>query len=426
MASSFDSSAVGPNLGPLNVVFAYRSRILGGAETLFVRMANELAKRGFRVGVLDFADGYLASNVNNGVYCLTSLGNDRHLSSQTVFIVPLSSVEFLREEFNRSDLNPKILLWSLHPDNVNAWLPRFRHGQKLTLRLNQQFLHPIGFPLLRTLVKEVQKQKGLMFMDGPNLRAVESLLGISLDQPQFCPVPGPGPQELLAQAPETVLKIAWVSRLAIDKVEALLRFIADLEALGHLELPIELSIIGDGDQQAKIAARLETSPLNFQFLGRVANAELPTVLSEHHVFAGMGTTLLEAAACGLPGVVVDPHADPIGQGRPYRMFHDSEALSLGEVIAPGIASPAGAPLESLLRLLCDPKRWQEQSMYSVGRAQKQSIERTVDVLEERIHRTQATKVTLRPIFRAYRIWHFANQVARRVNSRAKELRAVSR
>ncbi len=82
-------------------------------------------------------------------------------------------------------------------------------------------------------------------------------------------------------------------------------------AVKHATVPIELHLIGEGEQKASLEARVEELGIGDQvkFFGRVEHSLLPQFYQRAHVFVlpskneGMSNAVLEALASGLPLVV---------------------------------------------------------------------------------------------------------------------------
>jgi glycosyltransferase involved in cell wall biosynthesis len=116
--------------------------------------------------------------------------------------------------------------------------------------------------------------------------------------------------------------IVAVGRLMpVKQFDALIRAVVPLRA-AHPSL--ELVIVGDGDERAKldaIVSELGASSM-VRFAGRVSDDELGAlyrwawVLSSASVAEGWGMTITEAAACGTPAVVTDigGHRDSVANG----------------------------------------------------------------------------------------------------------------
>jgi glycosyltransferase involved in cell wall biosynthesis len=118
------------------------------------------------------------------------------------------------------------------------------------------------------------------------------------------------------------LVVAVGRLMPVKQFDALIRAVVPLRS-AHPEL--ELVIVGDGDERAKldaVVAELGASAM-VRFAGRVSDDELADlyrrawVLSSASVAEGWGMTITEAAACGTPAVVTDigGHRDSVANGR---------------------------------------------------------------------------------------------------------------
>jgi glycosyltransferase involved in cell wall biosynthesis len=399
--SAGDAVAASPELSmnELVVVFAYCSYIIGGVETLFVRLANELSSRGVSVGVFDHEAGYISTHADGRVCRINRLDGSSRIGPHTVVITPLATAELLRG----LPATTRILLWSVHPDNVYGLLPRHRFAASFPPYI-QRLLHPVGFKRALRVVSDLHTVGGLIFMDGPNIRAVERFANRTFPGSDVCPVPGPTPTGVSVTAPSGPLRIVWASRISVDKIWALVRFIDDLECAHRKKVALELVIIGSGEKRALLDNRLAKVSFPVRVLDAVPHHELEGRLREHHVFAGMGTALLEAAACGLPAIVVDPHPEMIRAGRKYRMLHQLEPYSLGEVISKDSPDFEGLELTDLLRSFSEFGVWDRCSAASVRRASDQHVPATADRLLALAAKTSATPSTISPVLKSYRIW----------------------
>lgn len=76
------------------VVFFYPSKVVGGAEYLFYRMAKQLVDRGFEVSYIDYEKGFIANkiktNQDNINVIKYNIFNYYKLEKTTTLIVPLS------------------------------------------------------------------------------------------------------------------------------------------------------------------------------------------------------------------------------------------------------------------------------------------------------------------------------------------------
>jgi L-malate glycosyltransferase len=103
-----------------------------------------------------------------------------------------------------------------------------------------------------------------------------------------------------------ILKLLTVGRLSVTKrVEMLIDVVEMLQQQG---IPVTLTVVGSGGQEAELRGYVEQKQLGKAviFWGRVESDEMPDVYRDHHVFIsaslqeGMSNAMLEAMASGLP------------------------------------------------------------------------------------------------------------------------------
>lgn len=105
-------------------------------------------------------------------------------------------------------------------------------------------------------------------------------------------------------------RLIYVGRLHFEKmVDHLIDMMAKLRVRGYGPQQVQLDIIGDGsaaEQLRHYAERLGVLEM-VHFVGIIPNAELPSRLAEADAFVSTltGTSLREAALCGLPLVAYD-------------------------------------------------------------------------------------------------------------------------
>jgi glycosyltransferase involved in cell wall biosynthesis len=123
-----------------------------------------------------------------------------------------------------------------------------------------------------------------------------------VDTRLFCPLQEP--------KPDVPVIFLSTSRLTPRKgIDTLIRAFAD--AVKRLDVPMELHIVGEGEQRKTLEQMAQELGIAEQtrFIGRVEHNQLPDVYRSAHVFVlpskneGMSNSALEALACGLPLIV---------------------------------------------------------------------------------------------------------------------------
>ncbi len=124
--------------------------------------------------------------------------------------------------------------------------------------------------------------------------------------------------------------------------------------LGATRPGVELAIAGGGRDAARLArlARREGAPV--RFLGRVPDADLPSLYGAADVFAmlcrdrwlgleqeGFGIVFLEAAACGIPQVAGHSGGsdEAVVDGVTGRVVHGDDPIAVAAALAPFVDDP---------------------------------------------------------------------------------------
>ncbi len=119
-------------------------------------------------------------------------------------------------------------------------------------------------------------------------------------------------QDRMSHTPHTPFRVLTLSRLTVQK-----RVDRIIEAVGRVEIPVELLIVGDGEDRQELELLAEqVAPGRVQFTGHLSHADIP----KHHAWAdifvipsdregGMPLNVLEAMAAGLP--IVSSNADGV-------------------------------------------------------------------------------------------------------------------
>jgi glycosyltransferase involved in cell wall biosynthesis len=143
-------------------------------------------------------------------------------------------------------------------------------------------------------------------------------------------------------------EVLYVGRLSSEKlVDDLLRMMATLARAGELPAGTRLRLIGDGPERPRLEALARELAIfdRVEFVGVVPNEDLPQHLLRARAFVSTltGTSLREAALCGLPVVAYDvdwlsgllvheqhallvPHRDFVALGRELRRLLGDAAL----------------------------------------------------------------------------------------------------
>lgn len=169
-----------------------------------------------------------------------------------------------------------------------------------------------------------------MFMSKPQLENLKSAFGEAIDG-RVIPLPvdlrryrNVGPNRS-AKNLVTLCRLDPMKAYLIPLVEAIGR----LRERGH---EMTLEIFGDGELRGMIEESIRSlGASDWVFLrGSVEYGTLPEVFSSACAFVGMGTSLVEAAASGVPSIVALAHDS---SGRTPGFFSECREVDLGDPVA---------------------------------------------------------------------------------------------
>lgn len=316
------------------IVFCYPSRIIGGAELLFLRLYRYLKEQGVNVRLVEYR--------NSGVYRRLGISEEHLVEVESIFRLGNIDCDTFVTTPNLSfdglyGLNlpaaAKLVFWSLHPLNCLPILPfgfyKRAPTESLMRRLIDVSVLAAQYSFARRLFSLADQREGLYFMDAENWRMAERGLRMRLVD-RFIPIPvdevAPAPLKRDRPRVDAPISIFWVGRLVDFKIGALVRLIQDLEQRAkQSSRRIVLHVVGSG---AEVPCDAEM--LSVRFRGDLPPAELKRVLaSECDVLFAMGTSALEGAALGIATVLVMPTYQPIGRPRQYLPLFNTKDFDLG-------------------------------------------------------------------------------------------------
>jgi glycosyltransferase involved in cell wall biosynthesis len=330
----------------------YPSKELGGAELLLARLADKLAERGNKVTVIDSDQGVVLSNIKDPrVICLTAkIGTP--LFVECDYLIAFASNIINLRQYIASKNKCKILFWSIHPLNSIYLMPGY--GEKIfqlgipVLKIINQMLFKSEDEVREKALKNLVKSNAIVCMDGENSRIIKKYYRIE-DDIKYLPVPVLMPERARAIPKieeNTTITIAWYGRLCDFKVHALNYIIRQFENISLNKL--RLLIIGDGPLKELVQKTVELVGINAVFKGSMPNsAAIQLLKQEAHIVFAMGTAALEAAAMGIPTVLVDASYKPINFKYRFNWLYNTNDYTLGRFVSKK-SQLSGASLEEII------------------------------------------------------------------------------
>ncbi|WP_286754124.1 MULTISPECIES: hypothetical protein [Sphingobacterium] len=308
------------------ITFYYPSKIIGGAELLFLRLAINLSRSAeIVVQYVDFPDGFVAKEIENNQYNISIIPFDFDrrimLGEDSLLVAPLSSIFQVSRVFNK---NVHVMLWSIHPMGLKDTI------DSLPSYISSLPYHRYGVDLTKFIAKN-----GVFFMDRPNFNIQKEIFAIGQSQVDYLPIFSSvlGRHKQYGSNDSGELRLGWLGRLCIEKVNPLVNVIAHCNAylLSNPKENIVFSIIGDGDKRFMIED-LELHPnLELKFLGTLSGERLHNLMIEDiDLMFAMGTSALEAGLLHIATVLVDLSFKDMAANNRFRFLYESEGYSVAD------------------------------------------------------------------------------------------------
>ena len=110
----------------MRIVFFYPSKILGGAELLFYRVAKELNASGRTVAYVDYSDGFVANRLKEDGLGIEVIKYDNtsinEFTAEDVLILPANFARVISNLYV-SSTKCRLIFWVIHPENLVPKLP---------------------------------------------------------------------------------------------------------------------------------------------------------------------------------------------------------------------------------------------------------------------------------------------------------------
>ncbi|WP_081995174.1 glycosyltransferase [Deinococcus radiopugnans] len=323
------------------ILFFYPSNSSGGAEILYSRLADKLARDGFNVGVIDYEGGGVASLIKNEAVDIIIFNHDSQVIEdlRTCIICPPSIYPYLKYILGNFE-TMYVLFWFIHPYNLLATMPRFSFLSVLELRylLNlYKLVFPFRFRIKRLLLLIAENNNGLYFMDNSSRRENEKIFDLALKK-SLIPIPVsdlPEYEEYNSVLFKPQLTCGWVGRLADHKYKSLIYLLRELEnRCADDKTVLAFKIIGDGEYIEDVrtfADQLEY--VRVEYVGSIKNNKLAFYIrSNIDILFAMGTSALEGAAAGVPTVLIDATFTKFPNGYLFRWLYETSDFDLASVI----------------------------------------------------------------------------------------------
>ena len=306
-------------------VFLFGPLVVGGIETMILRVANHLVQQGRSADV-----------------CVHPGGELERLFDSRVVIRHYLSIHDLIEHARSiiSAGSAPIILVSFDSESAARAVKMARYiGKYSEVRHLTGVFHPTvnfraGQPrdriwLNRGIVR-THASHSIFFMNVECRDTHAEWLGMSLRTAPIIPLPVSSPEIRWVPTQSPALRIVSVGRL-VDFKAYNLGAAQIVRSLLDDGIPVTWDIYGYGPLESEIAslASKEKVQSELRLRGKLPYNEYHQSILEHDVFVGMGTAAVEAAMAGLPTIV----ATVSEQFNSYGFVHDLPFGNVGERLA---------------------------------------------------------------------------------------------
>jgi hypothetical protein len=314
-----------------SITFFYPSRIIGGAEFLYIRLAKYIAENtSIPVYVFDYEDGFLRKSLPSSSVKVIDYIDEGEvvINYDTVVITPFCHI-FKSNKFIVKTNSVRVFYWSIHPTHfTNFFLTRnWFIGKKEINRLKADFT-------------ELIEQKAMVFMDHPNYIENKVKLDLPFLEEELTYLPiccdrYDGPLHQFKN--QDTINICWLGRIAADKVAAIESFAWHLNNLDiNTKAKITFTIIGNGEEEERLISFMNNLGLKFEHKNTILGDELNTYLvNQVHLGIAMGTSLLEFAKLRIPVVMADIMGKTeFNKSDKFRWLYETIGFSMGDIFKP--------------------------------------------------------------------------------------------
>lgn len=316
------------------IYFFYPSKIVGGAEYLFSRLAlylQDVLKKD--VYYIDYIDGFIRNQENFKRLKFIDFDDNvkTKILSDGILITPISNIYRITDYLDIINENLKLFLWSIHPCNLIHITPEAEVLQHFSAKQNKLILKFVAnntYKILRKLLYAFSNEKAIYYMDYDNFIfnktiwddiVKEDYLKIAIEE-----------KSVFAKDSiinENEINIAVLGRLSEEKITSVINVANNLNLL-KTNKKKRLHIIGDGIFKKHFNPKLYPS-LEIIFTGTLLNNSMNDYLINNvDILFAMGTSCLEGATLKLPTVVI-PYSYKPYELTTFYYFGDIEQNDIG-------------------------------------------------------------------------------------------------
>lgn len=338
----------------LEILLVYGTLHTGGIETLILRLAEHLAMAGFRTSIYCIPGGELQASVNpkvtlvnyHDVPDLLRLVDSRTREgsiSGTVLILSFDATSAARSILLDLALPKSVRV--MHVTGVFHPNDYFMAGQPADrIFLNELLVHALG-------------KKNIFFMNEECRLEHARKWGADLSSSPVIALPIDQQEHIWRPVNTSCVRIVSVGRL-VDFKAYNLGAVRIVKACRERGIEVSWDIYGYGPLETEIKDLAEAMQLSqhVRLKGKLNYANFSTVVAGYDLFIGMGTSVIEAAAIGVPSIcaIVDEETCS------YGYVSDLPFGNVGEVIE-------GRPMVEIENLIFDYAKSSEEERIQLSK-----------------------------------------------------------
>lgn len=329
------------------IIFFFPYYKVSGVPVLFIRYAKALSDMGRNIFIVDFEGGYmhqkLKDNKNINFIIYKKRSNISFPKNSTIIFQSI-----LPETLPKNllfDSSHKIIFWTLYQANFiqtiipNDRIKHFQYSAPLFFRFFSKTLFRSHTNRLVDMINKMHSKGSLFFMSRDTFDFTSRFLDLNFSDPQLMPVcinSFDNDFRVKRQAKKSSINILWIGRLDDFKIHILNYFIKSLNESIYLKShKLHFTIIGDGERFYKKPAN-QNSSFIIEHFKKVDHDQLKDFIKNSDIFAGMGTSALEAARYGIPTICLDFYYKKIEFKYPFQWIYKKNNFDLGSLIQKNI------------------------------------------------------------------------------------------
>lgn len=345
-----------------SLAFFFPYRVVSGCPVLFLNVARKISilySTVYKLYVVDYEDGYMASNIapednitiipfQDGVYC----------DIDTDYIIMQAYLpEAIRPEF-RPGKESKVLMWVLYPWNFFPIVFPFNFMRNFIESHEELYCKILCYCYKgelrksRLFLEHMQKTHSVVFMDKPTIDATEKALSICIDNPTYIPIASSDPtaEKYNKENHKNTIHLGWVGRLCDFKIHILncaMKKAHEYADIHHQS--IVFHVVGNGELE-HLLYNGESNYFKCNWVGSIKKDELDRYMSEHFdINFAMGTSVIESAKLRIPTVKLDISYTPVSSDYVFRWFHETKDYDMGHRITNADLISGNDSFEQIIR-----------------------------------------------------------------------------